>query len=126
MIEYVDLTQQARHAAADSRANIELGYSMAAKSRQYQLELAQLALQQEHQNLQSQQAAQAMQIQGYNFQRQQGQDAAFSSEIPALMEHQTALMDWAAKGDSAVPLPAAPKVSSVKGAELLRGISAER
>ena len=122
MIEYVDLTQQARQAAADSRANIELGYSMAAKSRQYQLELAQLALQQEHQNLQSQQAAQAMQIQGYNFQRQQSQDAAFSSEIPALMEHQTALMDWAAKGDSAVPLPAAPKVSSVKGAELLRSM----
>jgi hypothetical protein len=122
MIEYVDLTQQARHAAADSRANIELGYSMAAKSRQYQLELAQLALQQEHQNLQAQQAAQAMQIQGYNFQRQQGQDAAFSSEIPALMDHQTALMDWAAKGDPTAPMPAAPKVSSVKGAEFLRGM----
>ena len=68
--------------------SMQLGASLAERSRNFQLQTAQLALQQQAQDLNAQKTALALQSQGYALQHQQEQDKYLAEDLPKIQEWQ--------------------------------------
>lgn len=97
-----------------------MGASLADRARNYQLDLAKFALQQEQQSLASQQAALALQTHGYALQHQKEQDAFLAEDLPKVQEWQKQYLQWNAKGDPTAPFPQPP--SDLKSIAALKQI----
>lgn len=87
---------------------MQLGASLADKYRNYQLDLAKFALQQQQNDVANQQAALAMQKDGYALQHQKEQDAYLAEDLPKVQEWQKQYLQWNAKGDPTAPFPQPP------------------
>ena len=87
---------------------VQLGMSLADKSRNYQLELANLALKQQQADVAGQQAALALQTHGYALQHQKEQDMYLAEDLPKIQDWQKQFIQWNAKGDPLAPFPTPP------------------
>lgn len=85
-----------------------MGSSLADRARNYQLQLADLALKQQEANVNQQKSALALQAQGYALQHQKEQDAYLAEDLPKVQDWQKQYLQWNANGDPTAPFPTPP------------------